>query len=254
MLTEPGEDPFEATPEEERRARLQDECEIPEILVRALDRVPDAWSVLWVQRELHRLGDPADWRHFPTDPKDPLFRLHRLRARRAEAHLDYLESLELAFDFETWLLKTPTKGRPRTLYRSLVEALVSDMLEERPIPTKDEIRRRISSLLAPFFSVDRVAVGSKDLLARTIDNAVGSIRAKQKATRDLRGGHPPVLFVTKKYEEVHGRKPRGAGPWFFSWKGREGPFRIPKGTYLEAKRVVEEKARKSGATVVTVLP
>jgi hypothetical protein len=154
-------------PTEERRARLLEEHEIPEVLARALDRVSEAWVVLWVQRELHRLGDPAYWRLFPTDPKDPLWRPHQLRARQAEPHLDYLRSLGLDFDFERGLLSLASEGgRPRSLYSALVAALDSEL----PRMSREEKIRMMSTLLKPFFGAEWTSTGSKDRLARTFDN------------------------------------------------------------------------------------
>ena len=100
---------------------------------------------------------------------DPVARPLRFRLRRIEEHLSYLESWGCGFDFNNLRLTVPLSGgRPRFLYRDLVEALSGEL---GPKPSRKEKIAQISPLLEPFFVSELVTTGSKDRLARTIDNA-----------------------------------------------------------------------------------
>ena len=126
------------TSEEERRARLLEECEIPDLLASALDRHPDAWNVLWAQREFARM-DAAEETIDPTkievaldslarSDRAPIDRRLRFRLRIIRTHLSCLESCGCEFDFKSARVTVPhSGGRPPSLYRGLVEALRGEL-------------------------------------------------------------------------------------------------------------------------------
>ena len=161
----------EMPPEEERRQTLLATKEIPPILKRALDRIDDGWALLWVQHELSRLGDPAARRRTAAHKPGTGLRHDLLRATQADVHLEYLKGKGMGFDFEDGRLTLESGGgRPRSLYRQLIEALDEELQGESLKLSRAEKIRRMSSLLKPFFSPTLTSTGTKDLLARTYDN------------------------------------------------------------------------------------
>ena len=106
------------TSEEERRARLLEECEIPDLLASALDRHPDAWNVLWVQRDLTRL-DAAEETIDPTEIKSALASLsrsdsdpiaRRLRLRRATVTAKFMGLLHRMSRIRCTTIRSWTRG------------------------------------------------------------------------------------------------------------------------------------------------
>lgn len=157
-------------PGEERRARLLAEQDIPDLLARALDQVPDAWEVLWVQRELLRLGDPEKLKGAGKSRTGEGRRSLLFEAARADSLLAYLKDRDLGFDFAKGWLTIPTGGRPRTLIRSLVGVLDSELDKERPKLKPKEKITRMAPLLRPFFGSRIDDLGSRGFLARTLGN------------------------------------------------------------------------------------
>lgn len=173
-MTDPREP--EMTPEEERRVRLREEMEIPDLLVRALDRVPDFWDVLWVQRELRKALE--DGQHperlektlETLPPNNSAARSLRLQLRRSKTHLAYLEEFGFGFNFDKGMITTPTPGAPRGLLRGLLEALHAEIREAHGrIPRRQELAI-LAPILAPFFGPEWTSTDSKGPLARTFDN------------------------------------------------------------------------------------
>lgn len=61
-----------------------------------------------------------------------------------------------------------------------------------------------------------------------------------------------VTVDTSKYENAHGKKPRGVGGWAFEIKGKElfAPGSLP---YEKALSWAKEQAQKVNATMIKVL-
>jgi hypothetical protein len=68
----------------------------------------------------------------------------------------------------------------------------------------------------------------------------------------------PIETYTNEYERSHGRKPRGAGSWAFTFrrggKWTSEPTFIHGRTFGEAKRDAMRKARELQADAISVQP
>ena len=181
--------------EEELKTLLLEKHKISDLLARALDNVPEGWALLWVQKELLRIGDPEKLRNFSKTRQDPEVPLpvDRFLPRQAESHLRYLRSLGGSYRFESEKSQQlvlfppgPDGGDRRSFLTMLVKALVCEMLPDgKPMRAtvlalsraeRREMLVRIARALFPFFPRERTTTAPKGLLKRRFDDVLKELR------------------------------------------------------------------------------
>lgn len=134
--------------EEEAQAWLMEREEVPPLLARALDDIPDGWTLLFVQMVMNRFGfNPVNryadqlvrhWEQEIRVPEDEPWAHPMIRAH--------------GFDAERGLVQVPSGGgRPRSLLSELIDRLAKKLERRIPDLGRGEGVEHLRRILQPFF-------------------------------------------------------------------------------------------------------